>query len=147
MQWRDNLYIRHSDTIRPKVSPKKFSAVADALEWILQQAGVTFVLHYLDDYLTMSKKQSNECEHNLNLIKGICSHLGLPLKVEKLEGPKEVLIFLGISMDTIRMELRLPGEKLAELKNITRQWKLRKASTKRELLNLNWKVSPCSKNC
>ena len=136
MQWRDNLYI---DTVLPfslRSAPKIFSAMADALEWILQQAGVTFILHCLDDYLTMGKKQSNECEHNLNLIKSICSHLGLPLKVEKLEGPMEVLIFLGILMDTIRIELRLPGKKLAELKNITRQWNLRKASTKRELLSL-----------
>ena len=62
MRWNDNLYI---DTVLPFglwSAPKIFSAVADALEWILQHQGVTFILHYLDDFLTMGKTGTSECQ-------------------------------------------------------------------------------------
>jgi hypothetical protein len=37
---------------------------------------------------------------------------GVPLAEDKTVEPVEVLTFLGIEFDTIRMELRLPKEKL-----------------------------------
>lgn len=145
MQWREKFYM---DTVLPfglRSAPKIFSAVADALEWILLQAGVTFVIHYLDDYLTMGKKYTKECENNLALIQKICAWLGFPLKVEKMEGPTEILIFLGILIDTLRMELRLPPDKLIELKNLVDQWKSKQASTKRQLLSLIGKLAHAAK--
>jgi hypothetical protein len=42
----------------------------------------------------------------------ICSVWGVPLAEDKTVEPVEVLTFLGIEFDTIRMELRLPKEKL-----------------------------------
>ena len=66
-RWSD-LYI---DTALPfglRLAPKIFSAVADALEWILQHYGVSFILHYLDDFLTMGKAGTSECQNNIDLI-------------------------------------------------------------------------------
>jgi hypothetical protein len=37
--------------------------------------------------------------------------VGVPLAEDKTVEPVEVLTFLGIEFDTIRMELRLPKEK------------------------------------
>ena len=145
MQWREKFYM---DTVLPfglRSAPKIFSAVADALEWILLQAGVTFIIHYLDDYLTMGKEHTKECENNLALIQQICAWLGFPLKAEKMEGPTEILIFLGILIDTLRMELRLPQEKLAELKSLIAQWKYKQASTKRQLLSFIGKLAHAAK--
>ena len=51
------------------------------------EAGVTVILHYLDDFLTMGQKESNQCATNLRLIEEMCVFLGFPLKVEKAEGP------------------------------------------------------------
>ena len=45
----------------------------------------------------------------------VCAWLGIPLAWEKLEGPACVLGFLGVELDTNRMELRLPREKLDRL--------------------------------
>ena len=59
-------------------------------------------MHYLDDL----------CRENLQVITTICKKLGLPLKVE---GPATLLIFLGIRLDTLKMEMRLPDAKLNEL--------------------------------
>ena len=43
-------------------APKIFNAVADALAWILGQAGKGVPLHYLDDYLFLGPPESKECE-------------------------------------------------------------------------------------
>jgi len=32
-------------------APKIFTALADAVEWVLREGGVWFVIHYLDDFL------------------------------------------------------------------------------------------------
>ena len=32
-------------------APKIFTALADALQWILQRRGATFVWHYIDDFI------------------------------------------------------------------------------------------------
>jgi hypothetical protein len=51
MRWEESLFV---DTALPfglRSAPKIFTAIADAVEWILKQAGVKFVIHYLDDFL------------------------------------------------------------------------------------------------
>lgn len=59
-----------------------------------------------------------ESDDYLQIIKATCAHLGLPLKWEKVEGPCTEIVFLGIILDTIRMELRLPQEKVHQLTNL-----------------------------
>ncbi len=108
-------------------APKKISAVADALEWVLLTQGVTFSLHYLDDFLTIGSPGSGERANNLALIETICRSLGIPLKSEKIAGPAMVLEFLGILLDTEAMELRLPEPKVAELKHLMEIWANRRA--------------------
>ena len=55
------------DTFGLRSAPKIFLAVADALEWILQQARVTSIMHYLDDYLAPAHCQlaDNEADKGM----------------------------------------------------------------------------------
>ena len=56
------------------------------------------------------------CHHNLRLLTEICVMLGIPLALEKLRAPLlAILEFLGILLDTERMEARLPAEKLTRI--------------------------------
>jgi len=93
-------------------APKLFNVLADLLSWILQQQQVSPLLHYLDDFLTMGPPQSPTCFNNLRVIKDICSMLGIPLALEKVEGPSDSLTFLGITLDTQSMQACLPDDKL-----------------------------------
>ncbi len=43
---------------------------------------------------------------------------------------------LGLELDTIALEVRLPQEKLASLRTVLKSWRGRKACRKRELLSL-----------
>ena len=118
MSWQGNVYI---DTVLPfglRSAPKNFNAIADALEWILSNAGVTDLMHYLDHFLFIGSPASPQCSNNLQITNDTCCLLGLPLKHEKVEGPTTLLIFLGVLLDTIVMEMRLPNGKLVELRQL-----------------------------
>ena len=56
---------------------------------------------------------------------------------EKLEGPSQSLTFLGIVLDTQRMEARLPDDdKLLKVRTQLATWLGKKKDTKREILSL-----------
>ena len=136
MSWTDGIYI---DTCLPfglRSAPKLFNVMADLLAWILQQQGVTELLHYLDDFLTIGPPMSSRCQQNLDTIKRVCTQLGVPLAVEKVEGPTTSLSFLGITIDTMKMEARLPDDKLARIRHLIDTWLHKKSATKREILSL-----------
>jgi len=63
-------------------------------------------------------------------------YLGIPLAMEKLEGPSHCLTFLGIALDTQKMQVRLPDDKLKHIKCQLSIWLHRKKATKREILSL-----------
>ena len=105
MQWKDMIYI---DTALPfglRSAPKIFCALSDALEYILLQAGISSCLHYIDDFLTLGAPDSQECAHNLRVLTDICKVLGIPLAIEKIEGPSVCIIFLGIELDARTMTM------------------------------------------
>ena len=106
---------QHNSALWSQISPQIFNAVADTLEWILQQHGVC---HYLDDYITAGAPGSDECHWNCQIITSMCELLGVPLASEKCEGPQTCLEYLGFELDTIKGEIRLPEEKLQRLKTL-----------------------------
>ena len=46
----------------------------------------------------------------------LCSNLNIPIACDKTEGPATIITFLGIEFDTLNMIMRLPAEKILELK-------------------------------
>ena len=51
----------------------------------------------------------------------------------KRDGPTTCLIFLGIQIDTVAGELRLPEEKLQRLRTLLREWSTRKSCQRKQL--------------
>ena len=137
MQWSNQLFV---DTVLPfglRSAPKIFCAVSDALEWILFKRGISSCLHYIDDFITFGRANSSQCEQNLHLITTTCEELGVPLQVEKIEGPACVMTFLGIEFDTENMIMRLPDDKRCHLQQLLDNWlKTKRAARKREVLSL-----------
>ena len=136
MKWDQHIYI---DTCLPfglRSAPKLFNVLANLLSWILEWQHITPILHCLDDFLTMGPPQLPTCTNNLTVIKDICSLLGIPLALEKIEGPSQSLTFLGITLDTHSMQARLPEDKLRRIQNQVAFWLPRKIVTKREILSV-----------
>ena len=61
--------------------------------------------------------------------------LGIPLATEKVSGPATTLDFLGILLDTEKLEARLPEDKLARVRDTITEWLNKKKATKREILS------------
>jgi len=57
--------------------------------------------------------------------------LGVPLALEKVEGPSTTFPFLGIILDTTAMEDRLTHDKLEWICNLVSTWLKKKKATKR----------------
>ena len=61
-------------------------------------------------------------KHQLGIILDIFHYLGIPLALDKMEGLAHTIKFLGILLDCIAMEARLPAEKLRELPNLLQEF-------------------------
>ena len=92
--------------------------------------------HYLDDFFTVGPPGSTQCQHNLVGIIQTWHVLGTPLEADKCEGPSSVITFLGMEIDSNKMEIRLPADKLERLRLLLAEWEGRKAGKKRDLLSL-----------
>ena len=136
MEWEGKLFVDGMLPFGLRSAPKIFTASADALEWRVAQQGVRYVFHYLDDFVVIGPAGSSECADSLNTLEGVCAQLGVPLAPEKRDGPSSVLIFLGIIIDTVKGELRLPADKLRRLSGAVEEWLGKKWCTRRELESL-----------
>ena len=145
MQFEGRLFVNSVLPFGLRSAPKIFTAVADALEWIVRRAGLETLLHYLDDFLVVACPASSQCQDNLRVLLEIFSHLHVPVAEDKLEGPATSLTFLGIELDTEQMVLRLPPEKLIELRTLLSQWHSRRYCRTRELKSLVGKLQHASK--
>ena len=110
MEWNGATHVDICLPLGLRSAPKLFNVQADLLEWILVHLGVSVFLHYLDDYLTMGPPNTQICHQNLRLLIKVCTMLEIPFALEKVEGPSTILEFLGILLDTMCMEARLPTE-------------------------------------
>ena len=142
-QWKDTIYL---DTRLPfglRSAPKLFTAIADTVLWIIWLNGVPWSIHYLDDFLIFAPPTSSDCYQFLQIACSICADLGFT--AHKIEGPTSCITFLGIEIDSVTAQLRLPAEKLAQLIADLYFWRNRRSCTKRQLLSLIGSLSHASR--
>ena len=135
VEWANRIYIDRALPFGLRSAPKIFSAVADAIQWILQHHGISNLLHYLDDFIFVANNFV-EAETYKHILIHTWADLGVPLELSKLEGPSTCLTFLGIEIDTVTMQARLPREKLSSLKQELNSAIDRKSMLKRDLQRL-----------
>ena len=70
----------------------------------------------------MGQADSTACHNHFTTIKEICQDLGIPLAIEKLDGPPQHITFLSITLDTQHMEAQLPSGKLLRIHNQFSAW-------------------------
>ena len=123
------------DTCLPfglRSAPKIFTAIADAVEWIVRHEGASSIMH-LDDFLVVGAPNSSECAATLTTLLRVFDRLGLPVALEKLEGPLSCLVFLGFELDSEARVICLPQLKLRELQFLIKSWVGRQSCTKKDL--------------
>ena len=87
------------------------------LHWCLsQQTDSDDILHYLDDFFFGEASTCIKPGLLLSKFQSICYNFGVPLADEKTVQPNTCITFLGVELDTMKMIMRLPAEKVAKLK-------------------------------
>jgi len=100
------------------------------------------LIHYLDDFL--GGDEDNQSCHNIMLtFRSVMKELSVPLAEEKSEGPSKVIVFLGIELDTNKMIVRIPQEKLDNIKCKTSQILFKQTTTLKELQSLMGSLNFC----
>ena len=126
MKWKGTVWL---DSVFPfglRSAPKIFNVMADYLQWVLEdrcasKRGVEscHILHYLDD----GPPNSKACGQTLSQSISTCQELGVRLSLNKVEGPTSQPAFLSIWLDTDRLEIRLPKDKLERLEATIQEWR------------------------
>ena len=135
ISWDNTLYLDRVLPFGLRSAPKIFSAIADAIQWMLVQQGVSRCLHYLDDFILVAGS-SERADRERSILETMFRTLGVPLEPSKLEGPSTCLTFLGIEVDTVQLQLRLPRDKMARLILELEKAQGRKCLSKSELQSL-----------
>ena len=79
---------------------------------------------------------SDECRVAVEKVLHMFDELGFPL-----EEPETRVTFLGFELDTMTMEVRLPQQKLRELRQLSYQWRSQKACLRIDLESLVGKLA------
>lgn len=124
MRWKGKYYFDKCLPFGLCSSCAIFEWFSTAAEWIVKKHGEPFIkwlIHYIDDFFLVSHDE-HLAKQQLDSLLAIFRVLGLPVAPHKLEGPAQRLTFLGIEIDSNRMEARLPQDKLDTLSSTLDEW-------------------------
>ena len=120
--------------------------LTDAVSWIHRRRGLETnveqmfnVVNYSDDLggCESSKARANESFEQLGLL---FKDLGLDESIKKAEGPSNKMTYLGVMFDSESMEMRVPPDKLSEIKAEINLWTRKTTITKKDLQSLLGKL-------
>ena len=117
-------------------SPKIFVTLSEAVCWILENNyGIRNILHLLDDFLAIDSPTA-DADRTMAVFKYVFERLGIPLSINKTVGPVTEIEYLGVILDSIKMEACLPKDKVDRISNLLSSFMNRRSCTKQELLSL-----------
>ena len=125
-------------------SPYVFSKLSDFITRCASREGIDRVVNYLDDFCIVSGTLSEGRLFQERLI-AILRRMGFFISFKKIQSPATTVRFLGIEIDSVSLELRLPGDKLSRLIHILEQVGARRRVSRRELERLGGLLAHCSK--
>jgi hypothetical protein len=122
--WRGKFYYENVLPFGLRTSGYRWEEFAEALHWLcVHRLGIHLVVHYVDDFLFVAAPGTAAgAEADRAAFEAMCRELGLPLADEKSLGPLQELGFLGIELDTERMECRLSAKRVAKLRELLQAW-------------------------
>ena len=89
-----------------------FEQFSSALEWIANnKIHIQHMIHVLDDFLIIASSE-HLAQTSLDMFILWAEMLGVPISQTKTFNPSNVMSFLGIELDTVLQEARLPVDKL-----------------------------------
>ena len=114
-----------------------FEKFSSAVHWILEHKfNVPGCVHDLEDFLFLGPPESNLCHNSLTAFYSVAKQIGFPIKEEQTVLPTTVITCLGLELDSDKLEVRLPEDKLVKLRCTLCMFKHRRKATLQELQSL-----------
>ena len=136
MKWNGKYYFDHCLPMGASSSCLIFEKFSTALNWVIDKySSNTIILHVLDDFLFLSKKEVS-CNNTLDKFLDICNDIGVPIAPDKTFRPTQFLQFLGIDLDTKNMTASIPADKIHKFITLLEEFLMTKSVTLRKLQSL-----------
>ena len=135
--WENQYYFDKCLPMGASSSCQLFEKLSTALQWImLNKYKASGMSHLIDDFFFIGPASSEKCLSDVNNFQNLCQRLGVPLKDSKTVLPTTCLTIYGLEVDSIKMEVRLPEDKLYKLRQLLIQTVHRKKIQLKELQSL-----------
>ena len=125
-----------------RLGPMYFNYISNFIYDILSSRGLNIV-NYLDDFIAVPHDLESSLAAQDEIVKCL-RYLGFHVAFDKLIFPSRCVTYLGIEIDSVRMELRLPEGKVQKLKVLLKSILSRKRISKHELESIGGLLSHCS---
>lgn len=125
-------------------SPFIFTKISNFIVRCAKREGIKRVINYLDDFCIIGDSWDHNAIDQSKLI-AIIRRLGFSLSFRKLLSPTQKMRFLGIDIDTIKLELTLPADKLIKLYRVLAQFRGRRKAKRKDLERLGGLLAHCAK--
>ena len=104
-----------------------------------KRAGYAF-MHYLDNFFTVHKL-NHTCGYIMATFKQVYYEIGMPILLDKSVGPVQVIEFLGLTINSVLMVVRVPDDKLQDISGILIAMIKKQKATGYELESLAGKLN------
>ena len=134
--WQSQYYVDLYLPFGLRSAPYLFNQLSDALEWILiNNYHLRNVIHILDDFF-IAEASRQQCLSSFSTLLRFFMSVRAPVVASKTLGPSQVLEFMGIELDSTRMEARLPEDKLLRTRALLNSFNGRRSVRLLELQSL-----------
>ena len=136
IKWQGSYYFFTKLDFGSRSSSRLFDMLATAVCWIATyKFHISNIMHLLDDFLTIDPPLF-PAKNTMSKLTELFQALNIPIAQHKTLGPTQCLEFLGIILDTLKMEARLPADKIQRICDILQSFLDVKSCTKRQILSL-----------
>ena len=104
------------------LSRQIFEGLSSALQRIAtHKLDIQCISHVLDDFIILNNAYDS-CKAQLQQFLHMRADIGVPMAEEKTFLPTQVLSFLGYELDSVKMEVRLPSDKLQKCLSLIQEF-------------------------
>ena len=108
-----------------------FTQITEFVVRCMSRRGFDGVFGYLDDFLLIGSTES-ECNAKLYMLIQLLRSLGFWISWKKVSPTSQCLTYLGIEIDSVSMQFRLPDRKLVRIRSLVMEFMQSDKATKKE---------------
>lgn len=132
---RDKLFVELTFPFGARSAALNCQRLTNAVTYIHNQLGYGPLVNYLDDFAKAEKPALADSAF-VNMLYVLQDLLNIELGPEKIVAPSEQMVFLGILIDTIKMTMSIPEDKLQVAVGELKRWKSRNYASQKQLQSL-----------